>query len=47
MKAYKTAYKVLSEKKDLLEKVVKKLTEKETLEQEEFYKLIDIQIPRE
>jgi cell division protease FtsH len=44
--AYKTSEKILTEKKDTLERIAKTLLEKETLEQEEFNELIGKKEPK-
>ncbi len=43
--AYKTAEKILTEKKDILEKIVAELMEKETIERDEFNKIVGIILP--
>jgi cell division protease FtsH len=43
--ASKTAEKILTEKKDVLKKIVAELLEKETIEKEEFNKIVGIEIP--
>ena len=44
--AYKTAEKVLTEKRDILEKIVAELMEKETIERDEFNKIVGIELPK-
>jgi cell division protease FtsH len=43
--AYKTAERILTEKKDVLEKIVAELLEKETIEREEFDDIVGIANP--
>jgi len=43
--AYKTAEKILTEQKEVLEKIVAELMEKETIERDEFNKIVGIELP--
>lgn len=45
--AYATAEKILNEKRDVLQKIVDELLEKETLEKEEFNSIVGIGLPKE
>ncbi|HBI50804.1 MAG TPA: cell division protein FtsH [Candidatus Moranbacteria bacterium] len=43
--AYKTAEKILTDKGDILKKIVAELLEKETIERDEFNKIVGIEVP--
>jgi cell division protease FtsH len=43
--AYKTAEKILTDKEDVLKKIVAELLEKETIERDEFNKIVGIVLP--
>ena len=43
--AYKTAEKILTDKKEILEKIVAELMEKETIERDEFNRIVGIELP--
>ncbi|NTW26850.1 MAG: cell division protein FtsH, partial [Candidatus Moranbacteria bacterium] len=43
--AYKTAEKVLTEKTDILKSIVTELLEKETIERDEFNRIVGIELP--